>query len=167
MNLPRIGTRLLIIAPIGVPLLFLDISYMSTGTFPPLPVALGVVLFPVVWCFVSWLISYFSGWQRLAALYPARTAPTGQRFSTDARIGVTRYGGNVYVDVSSEGLFLSVMFAFRIGHQPLFIPWSEIHNRQTKTVFPRLEGVEFDIGAPCVVTMWLPKRIFESQYAVA
>jgi hypothetical protein len=81
--------------------------------------------------------------------------------------GLARYRGNVYVEVSPDGLFLSEMFAFRIGHQPLFIPWSEIHNRQAKTVFPWREGVEFDIGPRCVVTMWLPKKIFESQYAVA
>jgi hypothetical protein len=166
MNLPKIGTRLLIIAPIGLPLLCLYFSYMTTGAFPPLPVMLGLVLFPAWWCFVSWIFSYSSGWQRLAALYPARTSPTGQRFSTDARIGIARYGG-IYVDVSPDGLFLSVMFAFRIGHQPLFIPWTEIHNRQPKTWPFWREGVEFDIGAPCVVSMWLPKKIFKSQYAAA
>lgn len=122
-------------------------------------------MLPAGWCFVSWLISHLGGWQRLVAVYAARTAPTGQQFHTYGRVGTAWDQGSLYVHVASDGLFVSVMLAFRIGHEPLFIPWSEIHNRQTTKLWWR-EGVELDIGAPCVGAMWLPKKVFETQYFV-
>jgi hypothetical protein len=123
-------------------------------------------LFPVLWYFVGLKLSRIGGWQKLAEVYPARTPPSGQKFNTYGAVGKVRYKGCLYVFVSRDGLFVSVMALFSIGHKPLFLPWSVIHNKQSKKILWH-EMVEFDIGYPCIATMQLPKKIFESEYAMA
>ncbi len=115
---------------------------------------------------MCWSLSKTSGWQKLAEVYPARTPPSGQKFNTYGAVGKVRYKGCLYVFVSHDGLYISVMLLFSIGHKPLFIPWSAIHNKQPKKILWR-EVVEFNVGYPCITTMQLPKKIFESEYAVA
>jgi hypothetical protein len=166
MNIHKLAERMLFWFPIGVPVVGAYVMFMTPGPPPPHLVIAELLLFPVGWYSVCWLVSRLSGWQRLASVYSAHTPPSGRRFHTAGKLGMARYKGCLYVYVASEGLFLSVMSVFRAGHKPLFVPWTEIHNRQAKTIFWR-EGVEFDIGRPCVATMWLPKKIFENQSAVA
>ena len=136
---------------------------MNNPTPPPICVWIIPIFFPVFWCFVCWTLSHVSGWQKLAAVYPARTPPTGQKFITSARLGRASYTGSLYIYVSREGLYLSVMWFFSMGHKPLFIPWSEINNRQPRKIFFR-EIVEFDIGNPPINTMQLPKKIFDCEH---
>lgn len=38
------------------------------------------------------------------------------------------YGSCLMLGANAEGLFVSVLFFFRVGHPPLFIPWSEVES---------------------------------------
>jgi hypothetical protein len=80
------------------------------------------------------------------------------------KVGAARYKGCLIIHVSPAGLHLAAWFAFRPGHPPLFIPWSAIHPRAARR-FRREEMVECEVGAPCLATLWLPKKVFDAQAA--
>ena len=166
LDLDRVGKSLLIFAPIGVPLLFFYISWMGHGTPPPPFAMWGMVLFAPGWCLASLATSHMSGWQRLATIYAARTPPVGRMVNTSGKLGDIWLPGGLNVHMTADGLFLSVMSAFRIGHKPLFIPWSAMQQIGQKREFLWREGVQFEIGTPRVATMWLPKRVCENWYDV-
>jgi hypothetical protein len=45
------------------------------------------------------------------------------------------YGGCINVGVNQNGLYLSVVFLFRLGHPPLFIPWPDISKMKKRAFF--------------------------------
>lgn len=47
----------------------------------------------------------------------------------------TNYGSCLIVGVNPEGIRLSVLFLFRIGHPPLFIHWPEVSMREKRFLF--------------------------------
>jgi hypothetical protein len=117
------------------------------------------------WCFVVWILSVMGGWRRLAAQYRARRPPTGRRLSMQSgKIGFVNYNGCLTIHASDDGLWLSVMALFRPGHPPLLIPWSKIHNRQTRRIWGR-ERVAFEVGSPATARLQLPAKVFEGQDA--
>jgi hypothetical protein len=87
-----------------------------------------VTLFLVGWAGVSYLLSKFGGWSRLAEYYRFESDFAGERWkhqSASMRLGVN-YNNVLTIGVSSTGVLLEVLFLFRVGHPPLFIPWSDI-----------------------------------------
>jgi hypothetical protein len=79
-------------------------------------------------CVISLLIGAASGWMTLARqfrLTSSFTGPTWGAQSAQMRWTV-RYGHCLPVGADVIGLYLSALFLFRIGHPPLFLPWSEI-----------------------------------------
>ena len=50
---------------------------------------------------------------------------------------MTNYNNVLTIGANREGLYLSVLFIFRLGHPPLFIPWTE-------TAFKEKEGKFYD-----------------------
>jgi hypothetical protein len=77
------------------------------------------------------------------------------------RLG-TNYGNCVRVGVNQSGLHLSVGFLFRIGHPPLFIPWSDISMKEKRGLF-FLKQVELRFARcssiPIVISQRLMNRI--------
>lgn len=94
----------------------------------PVVVALAVAGFAVFWMLIVWLISAAGGWRSLAAHYRSDLPFTGRtwRFRSGLMGGMARYNGLLTVGVNPAGLYLAVMPLFRIGHPPLFIPWSDV-----------------------------------------
>ena len=45
---------------------------------------------------------------------------------------MSHYGASLIVGANREGLHLSVLLPFRIGHPPVFIPWPDISMREQK-----------------------------------
>lgn len=85
------------------------------------------------WCILMWVVSRMCGWHALARHYRAESRFQGKhhRFSS-VKMGSGNYGGCVTLGANSEGLYLAVMFLFRIGHPPLFIPWADLTPRIKK-----------------------------------
>ncbi|TGE25028.1 hypothetical protein E5K00_07465 [Hymenobacter aquaticus] len=95
---------------------------MHNSWLYPLPFLLvgGFVAF---WCLVVKLISLL-GWRRLARYYAVPAVPAGRVFSlTRAHIGSVKYDRSVRATATAQGLGLSTMALFSIGHPPLLIPW--------------------------------------------
>lgn len=45
------------------------------------------------------------------------------------------YNNCLTIGSSSQGLYLAVLFFFRVGHPPLLVPWQDISVRMGKTLW--------------------------------
>lgn len=103
--------------------------------------------FVVMWVATCILIARLGGWSGLAAAYRAAEPFRGRlwRFKSGALRRFTGYNNCLTVGASEEGLYLAVLFLFRVGHPPLFIPWADItvETRSDKVLFVRYSVVEF------------------------
>lgn len=91
----------------------------------PLAILPLLILF---WCAILFVVGRLSGWSTLAGRFRLASTFAGATWEfRSARMRWTfHYGNCVTVGANASGLMLSVLFPFRPGHPPLFIPWSEI-----------------------------------------
>ncbi|MBY0457434.1 MAG: hypothetical protein K2V38_08875 [Gemmataceae bacterium] len=103
---------------------------------PALVFLLVAAGFTLWWGFLLNVIGFASGWWALARRYPAKAHFDGTRFHfCSAKIGWSNYGGALTFVVNAEGIRLSVLFPFRPGHPPLFLPWEDLDVTVTKGWF--------------------------------
>ena len=96
----------------------------------------AVVLIPLFWCFVVWLLSRFSGWGGLARKYESNRRFEGDiRRWQSARIGGVKYNHVITLTQMEDGLGITPMPLFSAGHVPLLIPWKAISYEGRKQVF--------------------------------
>ena len=86
------------------------------------------VIFPLFWATVVFLISRIGGWGSMAEAYTYREPHAATCFSMQSAILrlASNYNGVLKICADSEGVYFSVMFLFRPGHSPFFVPWEEI-----------------------------------------
>jgi hypothetical protein len=124
----------------------------------------SIPLFILFWWAVLFLIAALTGWMTLARRFRLASPFAGQTWGfQSARMRWTsHYGSCLSVGADPTGLKLSVLFLFRPGHPPLFVPWSEISVakrwkflfvRQVKLVLGREEQI------PLVISGRLADRI--------
>ena len=84
--------------------------------------------FVLLWVGIGFIVPVFSGWRALAQRYRTdRPFPEHTRRMQSGQMrSMTNYGRVLILGSDSEGLYLGVMFLFRIGHAPLFIPWQNV-----------------------------------------
>lgn len=131
----------------------------------PLPslVVWSPVLFVAGWCAISFLLSAIGGWRRLAARFPARNEPSGELlFMRSGSVGMASYRGCLIINRNVAGFRLSVLFPFRLGHPPLFIPWSEVHRASRRRVLWS-DTVSFEVGTPPITSLELPGAVFAGR----
>ena len=75
-------------------------------------------------------------------------------------IGMVNYNRCLTVHHAPEGIYVSVLLPFRLGHPPLLIPWSAIHH-VTPRKFLWHESMSFEVGSPCIVKLRLARKVFE------
>jgi len=117
-----------------------------------------ILLFAGIWIGVTVLISKTSGWLSLSKTYRSLKPFNGRRWSyqnAQLRSGGL-YGKCLTIGVNSEGLYLSVLFLFRIGHPPLFIPWSDIYIVEKERM---LLTIEFNFQRAPSVPLRISKRL--------
>lgn len=143
-------------------------AHMDKSAPPTILIILFPLFFVGMWCAVCLVLSTMGGWRRLAESFPAKGRPSGKRFFMQAgKVGQVNYGSCLTIHSSADGLHLSVWLPFRLGHPPLFIPWSAIRNPTTQR-FLWMESVEFDVlDSSEVVTLRLSKKIFEGHNVTA
>jgi hypothetical protein len=125
-----------------------------------------LVAFPLMWIGISFLISRIGGWSSLAKHYRDDQVRDLTHLAEEVTwyrmrsvsMGISNYSSCVTLGASKTGLRLSVMFLFRVGHPPLFIPWSEFHSVRKKGIlfFSMLDTY---VGMPVVANVALPKCI--------
>jgi hypothetical protein len=89
------------------------------------------------WLVVAWVLivgipmlfftGWWSGWRRLAGLYPDRDGGRGRAFSCgNIVMALANYRGGVRVKPDESYLHFSTWMLYRAGHPPFSVPWSEI-----------------------------------------
>ena len=116
--------------------------------------ALGYALwFVLLWVIILWVSAYATGWRQLMGVYPKRSLqfPTcwqGQHL-TLRKWG--NYGGIVATCADGESVTFDLPRLFRIGHNPITIPWNEItvvatHKRSVKFQTQRAPTIPLSIS---------------------
>ena len=88
-------------------------------------------LYILGWVLISWipftsLLGVWSGWRRLAALYPSRPAHRGRRFRCGLIMRITHYRSGVRLTADDSHLHFAVVPPFRPGHPPFSVPWADV-----------------------------------------
>lgn len=111
------------------------------------PLYLGI-FFVVGWIVVLLMISRITGWSRLAEKYRTYKKPDFKLLRlVQVNWGSPLMAGNIYTLGSSyKGLYLAVLFPFRIGHPPLLIPWRDIKAKKEKRLMSNKVVFEFKNG---------------------
>ena len=101
--------------------------------------ALFVPGFVAFWYLVVYLISRLGGWASLAQDFSATTPLSGETFSwTSGKVYFfSNYNNSLIATVSRKGLHVVPWMAFRIGHEPIFIPWHKVRGIIQGTYFFR------------------------------
>jgi hypothetical protein len=103
------------------------------------------------------LASHIGGWARLADRYRDDANTGGEaHYMRSGRIGLVSYSSCLTLRVSDAGLRLSVLLPFRIGHPPIFIPWTEFHNVSEKRIMFGFAFLNATIGNPVAAHVMLP-----------
>jgi hypothetical protein len=139
----------------------MNMSEPTTLFFIVQLVLLILVGFVLIWSGVVWLLAWLSGWQRLARHYRCADAPQGQPMRPFlAMLGPVSYRGVLTIQTAPEGLYLSIIVLFRMGHPPLLIPWQAI-KRQGIDRGLLIQWLALDLGDPKITTLRLPASIVD------
>jgi hypothetical protein len=118
-----------------------------------------ILAFIAVWCGIVFFLSLFSGWQELSQYYRPPAPFNGPRFwfqtaSMRLRVG---YNNCLIVGANKEGLHVSILFPFRIGHSPLFFPWVDISVAEKRGFL--LRGFELGFSRCPSIPFVISKRL--------
>lgn len=69
----------------------------------------------------------------------------------------TNFGNCLTIGANRDGLYLAVLFLFRVGMPPLFIPWSEITFRRERRWF--MLRIRFTLGNETQIPLWINQRL--------
>lgn len=101
---------------------------MFANQLEPFSIPAYILIFIVLWICVCQLISTAGGWRILSRDYRAAASFDGKKlwFKSAGMRCWTNYNNCLVVGANKYGLYIAVLPIFRVGHPPLFIPWTEI-----------------------------------------
>ena len=126
------------------------------------PVAIAVFVI-AVWCLTSYLIGLMTGWLALARRCRAQSESYGDAksagpfFYTIYMRYWTHYSSVIRLTATTDVLYASVLFPFRIGHPTLRIPWNEIRFGQARRFMSTY--VVLTLGNEEQIPMRIPVRM--------
>lgn len=138
------------------------------NTGPPLLIILAfVIIFPILWIGIVLLIARLGGWIKLAKLFPATQERSGEVCGyASARFRMfVGYSRCLTITVSQSGIHMRPMLAFRIGHDPIFIPWDAVQDIRQKglALFPVLDmQVQLPDAAGTITISFFGRRLVET-----
>ena len=141
---------------------------MFSNQLEPFTVSAYILIFIALWSCVCKLISVFGGWQALSRDYRANSAFDGQKLWLKS-VGIrswTNYSNCITLGVNKYGLYVSVLPIFRIGHPPLFFPWTDISTQEgSRHLFFNIVKFKFakQPDVPMVISKRLAERIFKMR----
>ena len=119
------------------------------------------LFFLALWFGISFLLSVFSGWRQLSQYYRSSGLFEGRRFyfQSGAMRLRARYNSVLILGVNSEGLYLSILFPFRVGHPPLLVPWGDISWTEKPGRF--FGGFELQFARSPSIPFLISRRLME------
>jgi hypothetical protein len=141
---------------------------MFANQLEPFSVPLYILGFIALWICVCKLISVFGGWKTLSQDYQANSAFDGQKlwFKSVGMRRWTNYSNCITLGVNKYGFYISILPIFRIGHPPLFIPWTDISTEDgNRRLFFKIVIFKFakQPDVPMVFSKRLAERIFKMR----
>ena len=141
---------------------------MFANQLEPFSLSAYILFFIALWICVCKLISVFGGWKTLSQDYQANSAFDGQKLwlKSVAMSRWTSYNSCVNIGTNKYGLYLSVLFIFRVGHPPLFIPWTDISTEATtRRLLPDVVKFSFtkQPEVPVILSKKLAAKIFKMR----
>lgn len=110
-----------------------------------LVIAAFLLIIPVFWTRVIYLMARLSGWLELAKLFPGPGVIQGEvhRYSSARFRMFVGYNRNLTVTLSPRGIHMRPMLLFRTRHEPLLIPWDAVIGLEQKglSLFPMLDAL--------------------------
>lgn len=101
-----------------------------------LPTILFLFFFAGMWCLVCFRISRL-GWSEWAQIYRCNRKLQGKSYG--GRSGRFSFQGSYHrilnMVLCNEGIGLSVMLPWRVGHPPLLLPWSKVVGVEERNFF--------------------------------
>lgn len=126
------------------------------------------LFFVTIWCTICFVLSRVSGWSLLAKRFRADSRFPGRIWgwqSARMRWGCN-YNNCLTFGSAPSGLYLSIMFLFRIGAPSLLIPWPEVTFwRRRKFLFFRF--VELRLGREEQVPLMMRARLADALKSAA
>ncbi|MEM7067715.1 MAG: hypothetical protein AAF478_02430 [Pseudomonadota bacterium] len=109
----------------------------ETFLFPFVAIAF-LIIFPLFWFGVVWMVSRIGGWAKLASIHPANAPVQGDVYRwRSARIRLfSSYRSSLTITVNNEGIHMQPLIFFRFGHEPIFIPWQAVSKLERTTLWP-------------------------------
>lgn len=137
-------------------------------------IAAATALFVSMYLGAVWLVSRVSGWRELRAAYPA-PARVVEGYTWRLRGARLRwlgaYRNALRLTANPHGIHLAPIWLFRLGHEPIWIPWADVHAEQRRSFgfyselklsFARVPGVPLTIGGAVADEL---QRSFVGRYA--
>ena len=129
---------------------------MVALTYPNAKFLIILAGFVLLWCVISYTVAMLGGWQTLAQRWRATEAFAGPKhyFCSGQMRWWIGYRSALTLGSNMHGLHMSVMAPFRLGHPPLFIPWTTVRIvPDRKGIFFKQKGLMLDEQAN--ITLWL------------
>lgn len=124
-----------------------------------------LVVFPLIWLGVTYLLAFTSGWRTLAKHYRTNQQPEGYtQKMVSGNFGWTGgYNNILTVTITKKGLYLSISIFFRLTNPPVFIPWEHIEllGKQKLLWLVRQQLIVYTPIGKRIVKISLPRSIFE------
>jgi hypothetical protein len=122
-----------------------------TLPFPAEHPGIFLAIFFGIMIVTSYGTAALSGWRALARAYPSEGPLVNARVWRGVSVGMrnaTRYNRGVNIAANHQGIELRVFFLLRLGHPPLFIPWSDIDTAPDRGWFIDYVRFSFRRAAP-------------------
>lgn len=115
--------------------------------------------FIALWCLVCYSLSWIGGWHALTQRYRFKQDFVGEqwRFRSGKMRWNASFGNCLTLGANRNGLYLAVLFLFRPGQPPLFIPWSEITVQRERRWL--LWRIRFTLGKDTQIPLWISQRL--------
>jgi hypothetical protein len=107
---------------------------MNEAALAVFVVIVFLIVFPLFWSGIVYLIARFGGWSDLAKHYAIQEPFSGTTFQMQSvTIGMLgNYRSVVTIGANYDGLYLNPLVVYRPGHPPLLIPWDDIETRDAR-----------------------------------
>ena len=139
---------------------------MYANQFEPFSVPAYIFFFIILWMGVCKVISVVGGWRILARDYQANSQFDGQKLwlKSAGMRRWTNYNNCITVGADKYGLYLAVLPIFRLGHPPLFFPWTDISTEEgSRRLFGDFVKFRFtkQPDVPVILSKRLAAKIFK------
>jgi hypothetical protein len=120
-------------------------------------IALALFAFTFLWCVIAFSLSRLSGWNRLAAAYPASpimTPSARYRWQSALMNGNTKYNSALTVTADAQAVHFATFALLTPGHTPFSVPWEDVRGELRQLTFVQRVALRFEKEPD--VTMLVP-----------